>query len=168
MKLTDIILSKKANSLTKYPSIPTYHKMEKGKLSNELSVPNLNQMEKEVTEKIDGTNIRILILDDDYVIGSREEFMYARGDRVVPTKEKRKMEHLIRQAEWILGYEKLKPHTLYCIYGELYGSKILKSWHKYTKHDVYGFRVFDMWEMNINDFETIHKMFCEDEASSWR
>lgn len=36
-----------------------------------------------LTEKVDGTNSRIIVLPDgSYLIGSREELLYARGDLI--------------------------------------------------------------------------------------
>lgn len=73
---------KKLNSLTKYPSIPTYHALgERGKLSETIQVNFANQFIIG-TEKIDGTNARIICFSDGYVIGSREELLYAKGDLI--------------------------------------------------------------------------------------
>ena len=67
----------KINSLTKYPSIPTYHKLDpkNGSLLEEA----LNfQGTLIATEKVDGTNARIICLPDgNYLLGSREELLYA-------------------------------------------------------------------------------------------
>lgn len=63
------------NSLTKYPSIPTYHDLDpaNGSLLNTTVAytgPVIG------TEKIDGTNSRIVSLPDGtYILGSREEFL---------------------------------------------------------------------------------------------
>jgi hypothetical protein len=69
------------NSATKYPSIPTYHTLaDRGVLTDETV-----RFTDEVilTEKVDGTNGRIVLLPDgDYFIGSREELLHAKGDRV--------------------------------------------------------------------------------------
>jgi hypothetical protein len=68
------------NSLTKYPSIPTHH---------ELDPKNGGLLESATafvgsvigTEKVDGTNGRIIVLPDgNWIIGSREELLHARGD----------------------------------------------------------------------------------------
>lgn len=68
------------NSLTKYPSIPTYHSLDpsNGNLLDDrvgFTAPVIG------TEKIDGTNARIISLPDgSYLLGSREELLYAKGD----------------------------------------------------------------------------------------
>src|SRR4051794_25742951 len=69
------------NSMTKYPSIPTYHPMgDRGVLGDE---PLRFEGRAIATEKVDGTNSRILLLPDGtYLIGSREELLYARGDLI--------------------------------------------------------------------------------------
>jgi hypothetical protein len=65
--------------MTKYPSIPTYHTLgEKGTLLEETV-----SFEGEVilTEKVDGTNARIILLPDgSFILGSREELLYASLD----------------------------------------------------------------------------------------
>lgn len=70
----------KINTLTKYPSILTLHKLgEKGRLTNELTTP----VEGEImyaTEKIDGTNVRIICYGTEYLIGSREFILHHCGD----------------------------------------------------------------------------------------
>ncbi|WP_236142941.1 RNA ligase family protein [Nostoc sp. CMAA1605] len=71
----------KLNSLTKYPSIPTYHALgEKGKLLEETVTFDGEVI---LTEKVDGTNSRIILLPDgNYVLGSREELLFAKGDLI--------------------------------------------------------------------------------------
>src|SRR6188768_1972097 len=68
------------NTATKYPSIPTYHKFgEKGRLTEELNVIFKGAVIG--TEKIDGTNTRIILPPgNDYIIGSREELLFSGGD----------------------------------------------------------------------------------------
>src|ERR1043165_1712275 len=70
------------NSMTKYPSIPTYHALDprNGNLTDE-TVPFNGPVFG--TEKIDGANARIILLSDDtYLLGSREELLYAKGDLI--------------------------------------------------------------------------------------
>ena len=71
------------NSATKYPSIPTYHTLDPKNGGLLETAVGFGGGEVILTEKVDGTNGRIVVLPDgDYVIGSREELLYARGDRV--------------------------------------------------------------------------------------
>ncbi|EWM19677.1 hypothetical protein KUTG_09981 [Kutzneria sp. 744] len=70
------------NSMTKYPSIPTYHRLDSS--NGSLAEPTV-PFEGEVigTEKIDGTNGRIITFPDGrYIIGSREDLLYAKGDLI--------------------------------------------------------------------------------------
>jgi hypothetical protein len=71
---------RRLNSATKYPSIPTYHRLgEKGRLQEDVLTPfPLDpSTEYEITEKIDGTNTRIVLApsSEEYLIGSREEWL---------------------------------------------------------------------------------------------
>jgi hypothetical protein len=100
-----VIDLRKLNSATKYPSIPTYHKIRPGGSRGgtwlEEEVPVLfNDPDTEVivTEKINGTNGRIIFTDQIpglfgglnegdtrrrwYLIGSREELLTAQGDLI--------------------------------------------------------------------------------------
>jgi hypothetical protein len=71
------------NSFSKYPSIPTWHaKDHRGRLSPELTAAPWPADDYVATEKIDGTNARILVRPNDYLIGSREAWLTAYGDRV--------------------------------------------------------------------------------------
>lgn len=173
--LTDILNSKKANSLTKYPSIQTYHKIgEGGILEEKLTFPHDNK-KLYITEKIDGINVRIIILKHedkyDYIIGGREDWLHAKGDRAILAKEKKKIAYISNIAECLIeGLEDyILPDTLYCFYGELHGSKLQKSWKNYTCHeDTYGFRVFDAWDMPLNIFEDLVDSLDENGCSLWR
>ena len=68
------------NSATKYPPIPTYHQINP---ADGTLLPEPIEFPGQVvaTEKVDGTNGRIVLLPSgEYVIGSREELLHARGD----------------------------------------------------------------------------------------
>ena len=71
----------KLNSMTKYPSIPTYHTLgDKGTL---LEQTVSFEGKVVLTEKVDGTNSRIILLPDvNFVLGSREELLFAKGDLI--------------------------------------------------------------------------------------
>lgn len=170
MDLTTIIQSKKGNSLTKYPSIMTYHKMGKGILEEKINMPEQDRDQNVyISEKIDGINMRILILNGDYVIGSREEFIYAKGDRAVSPNIKDYIGYMISTAEDLIRSKAIKRDVLYCIYGELYGSKIQSAWKRYTSSkDTYGYRIFDVWDMPVLEFATMYDSMTPDAASNWR
>jgi len=78
-KTTDL---RALNSATKYPSILTYHKLgERGRLTDVLNIDPQGSLV--VTEKVDGTNTRVIFMPDGYfLIGSREHLLYAKGDLI--------------------------------------------------------------------------------------
>jgi hypothetical protein len=131
------------NSATKYPSIPTYHS---------LNPANGNLLEERapftgpviLTEKIDGANGRIVILPDgDWLIGSREELLYARGDRIVnpalsivPT--------LLPVAEALGDNWPGQDAAICTFYLEVYGYRIGQGAKQYASTDVTSCRLFDM------------------------
>ena len=65
------------NSATKYPPIEMYHVLdERGTLTEDLTFGFAGDVV--FTEKVDGTNARIILLPGgDYIIGSREHLLYA-------------------------------------------------------------------------------------------
>lgn len=160
---------RKLNSITKYPSILTYHSIGKGGTLEETLIHNLVNQELEATEKVDGTNTRIVFIgDSDYYIGSREELIYARHDRVanditVPTGK------IIPIAEEIIISGKLDPTKLTVVYLESYGGKITKAWKQYAmSSNDYGFKVFDIFTMDIEQLlERLDTMKLES-ISTWR
>lgn len=143
----------KVNSLTKYPSIPTYHAMgDRGVLKPEVQVAFPSGVELVGTEKIDGTNGRIIFLPDGNVfIGSREELLYAVGDLFGNTtlgivRTLRSTAERLK-AEWGPQWT-----TVFC---EVYGGDV-PGWKQYTSADARAsdFRVFDIitmtdWEMQL-------------------
>ncbi len=127
----------KINSLTKYPSILTLHKLgQKGRLTDELTTP-IDGEQLFATEKIDGTNVRIICLGDEYLMGSREFILHYCTDL------------FFDPAQGIVdGLKDLKvkiPKTseLTVIYGELFGGKVSSNSKQYGM-DKLGFRVFDI------------------------
>lgn len=70
----------KINTLTKYPSILTLHRIgEKGRLINELTTP-IHGEEMSASEKIDGTNARIICYGSEYLVGGREFILHHSHD----------------------------------------------------------------------------------------
>ena len=71
----------RTNTITKYPSIPTYHTFDPS--NGQLDEPAMIfGGEVWATEKIDGTNGRISLTEGGYYIGSREELLHWADDRV--------------------------------------------------------------------------------------
>src|SRR5438477_10408042 len=72
----------KLNSMTKYPSILTYHCLgEKGVLQDKVQIPFEGRVIG--TEKVDGTNTRLIFCpDQSVVVGSREDLLWERRDLI--------------------------------------------------------------------------------------
>lgn len=177
------------NSATKYPSIPTYHKMgDKGRLTQELEV-DFASSDIFCTEKIDGTNARIVLFPDgSYLIGSREEVLYASGDMLhIPTQG---IVETIRSSGiasalsgemlgHLLGLRSIQtdPSTedafhrgaMVVVYGEVYGGKASAASKHYTggNTEFVGFRVFDAWSCDVESRERLLEMPRE-EIACWR
>jgi hypothetical protein len=155
----------KLNSMTKYPSIPTYHVLgDKGMLQDEVLVPFGEppyQDDLYPTEKIDGTNARIVFLPGNlYIIGSREEFLYAKGDLI-----QNPAMGIVNAVKDIA--EQINDNTYDSIvvyFGEVYGAGIGSSAKQYSKTKV-GFRLFDV--LTINDHAKLFEK-SKEEISIWR
>jgi hypothetical protein len=127
------------NSLTKYPSIPTYHLLDprNGGLQDEAVVfsgPVVG------TEKVDGTNARMILTPDgDWFLGSREELLHAKGDRIFNPSQ-----GIVAALKPVV--EALPPVTdLRVFYVELYGGKVGAAAKQYTTDPTrYGWRLFDV------------------------
>jgi hypothetical protein len=72
----------KLNSLTKYPSILTYHTLgDKGALQDAVQVPFAGGVLG--AEKVDGTNARLIFgPDGSAIVGSREDLLWERRDLI--------------------------------------------------------------------------------------
>ncbi len=128
------------NSLTKYPSIPTFHALgAKGVLTEEclpFSGPVL------LTEKIDGTNTRVVVFPDGrYVIGSRSELLHARGD-LIANPALGIVDAVREVAERLV--DAARSDALVAFYGEVYGGKVTGASKQYTGARRVGFRLFDV------------------------
>lgn len=132
---------KALNSLTKYPSIPTYHRLDprNGGLTDE-TVAFAGQVIG--TEKIDGTNSRIIMLPGGgYLLGSREELLYFRGD-LIGNPALGIVEHLRPVAERLAPPASGDPITVF--YLETYGGKIGGQAKNYSAGGAVGWRLFDV------------------------
>jgi hypothetical protein len=129
------------NSLTKYPSIPTYHLLDprNGGLQEQAVVfsgPVLG------TEKVDGTNARMILTPGgDWLLGSREELLHARGDLIGNPSQ-----GIVAALKPVV--EALPPVTgeeIRVFYVELYGGKVGAAAKQYTTDPArYGWRCFDV------------------------
>lgn len=127
------------NSATKYPSIPTYHAIgDRGVLSGEAEPFPEGSI---VTEKIDGTNARVVLFGDgDWIIGSREELLHAKGDRIYNPA----LGIVDAVREYAEAAMRDPRHKIIVVYGEVYGHKIGAAAKNYTTSDQVGFRPFDV------------------------
>ncbi|HYF62755.1 MAG TPA: RNA ligase family protein [Herpetosiphonaceae bacterium] len=131
----------KLNSLTKYPSIQTYHRLDtaNGGLQEEPAIFRGTVL---ATEKVDGTNARIILAPDgDYLLGSREELLYARGD-LIGNPALGIVEALKPVAERVRAALPPADEVL-VLYGEVFGGKVTAASKQYTAERRVGFRLFD-------------------------
>lgn len=129
------------NSMTKYPSIPTYHKLDprNGGLTEE---PVRFEGMVIGTEKVDGCNARIILLPDGtYLIGSRENLLYAKGDLIgdqalgIVDALRPIADHIDSHVNVASGVEVL--------YVEVYGGRTTPASKQYTNTGKVGVRLFD-------------------------
>ncbi|MEU9621735.1 RNA ligase family protein [Streptomyces sp. NPDC048155] len=146
------------NTATKYPSIPTYHTLDpkNGGLIEETVAFTGDVY---LTEKVDGTNGRIVSFPSgDYVIGSREELLYARGDLIGNPALG------IADALRPLA-DRLTPPTsgIRILYLEVYGGKVTAASREYTGSRAVGYRLFDAADVPLDILE-----WPRARISSWR
>jgi hypothetical protein len=129
------------NSMTKYPSIPTYHALDP-KNGNLLEDPVRFTGHVIATEKVDGTNGRIILLPDGtYLIGSRETLLYAKGD-LIGDATLGIVDALRPIADGIDGH--VDPSgAVQVLYVEVYGGKVTPASKQYTSTGRVGARLFD-------------------------
>jgi len=134
----------KLNTATKYPSILTYHAMgDRGSLQRDVNAGvDFGGVSVIVTEKVDGTNARIIFDESgDFILGSREELIYAKNDRVWPEKQPILRELLNEKLPCTVS---ALPNTgITVLFGEVYGEKINSG---YTKSR--GFLIFDAMRLD--------------------
>jgi hypothetical protein len=137
------------NTLTKYPSIPTYHTLNPA--NGRLAEPALDFPDGAIvvgTEKIDGTNARIIFTPDGgYFLGSREELLHYRGDLVANPAlgivEALKPE-AERLADAVVVRQWCGEDGLLILFGEVFGGKVTGGSKHYTGERAVGFRLFDV------------------------
>lgn len=130
------------NSATKYPSIPTYHQLDP---ANGMLLPEPTEFTGQViaTEKVDGTNGRIIMLPSgEYVIGSREELLYASGD-LIGNPALGIVQALRPVADDLSAPER----GLRVLFLEVYGGKVTGASKQYTGSRQVGHRLFDVAEI---------------------
>ncbi|MFW5416407.1 hypothetical protein J0910_07270 [Nocardiopsis sp. CNT-189] len=133
------------NSATKYPSIPTYHVLDP-KNGGLLEQTAAFSGEVVLSEKVDGTNARIILFPGgDYILGSREELLYARGD-LIGNPALGIVDALRGPAGRLTPPETgLRVHYL-----EVYGGKVTGASKEYTGSRAVGHRLFDIADVGAD------------------
>jgi hypothetical protein len=156
---------RKLNSMTKYPSILTYHKLgKKGSLLEErneaFDSSDTDGTEAIVTEKVDGTNSRIIILpenisDREFILGSREDLLYAHGDLIgnpalgIVDALKDISKEIVDKLFYSSSRFFMTDDKVLTLYLETYGGKnITKASKQYTSNREVGYRLFDASVVN--------------------
>lgn len=156
------------NSATKYPSIPTYHKIgDKGRLLEEVQVDFSGEKDLVLTEKIDGTNVRVVFFPDgDFIVGSREDLLFYSKD-ILHNPSMGIVESIREFAYRIAPDIRSFVDGMFVIYGELYGGKISKAAKNYTGEKTIGFRLFDAvnFDGHLTKKLTVK---TREEISQWR
>lgn len=163
--INDVKERNKLNSLTKYPSILTLHKLgDRGTLLNELTDPSITKNDTfYATEKIDGTNVRIIIHRDEFILGSRENLLHYSKDTLYDPAQG--IVDAIKSLKSVIPY----TNGLMVIYGELYGGNVTSHSNWYGKSAV-GFRVFDICDYDFGnvDWITMLLQMEQSQISHWR
>lgn len=143
---------RKLNSATKYPSIPTYHSLgERGALLEDIV--DFDGQDLIATEKVDGTNSRIILMPDGYfLIGSREELLHARGD-LIHNPALGIVETLKPMAERIASAFSTPSDVITVVYLETYGGKTTAASKQYTSKREFGYRVFDVSRVSVEQLD---------------
>jgi hypothetical protein len=153
----------KLNSMTKYPSILTYHVLgDKGTLQEAVQIPFTGRVIG--TEKVDGTNTRLIFCPDgSALVGSREDLLWERRDLIgnpaMGIVEAVK-DTIHRLFETLCRRERIAVY-----YVEVYGRNIGGGAKNYTKDGKVGFRLFDV--VLIDNFEALLDWPAE-QIARWR
>jgi hypothetical protein len=150
------------NSMTKYPSIPTYHTLDpkNGSLVEGETVAFAGPVLG--TEKVDGTNARIISLPDGtFLLGSREELLYAKGDLIGNPAQG----IVAALREVAAGLAPVDDDVVRVHFLEVYGGKVTAASKQYTGDKAVGFRLFDV--AVIRDYRAVLARPAA-EISTWR
>lgn len=149
------------NSATKYPSILTYHEMgDRGRLTEKVQIEFPAAQKLIVTEKVDGTNARIVFLPTgprNYIIGSREEFLTAQGDLIQnPTYG------IVKTLDPIAARSGTLSYMICSVFLEVYGGD-LPAAKQYSNQKTLGSRLFDIAHVPLETLEQ-----PRDKIAHWR
>jgi len=126
----------------KYPKIETLFKRDENfKITNEIRLPEFENIKQWlITEKIDGTNIRIIFERENDSHDSVITF-WGRTDKAeIPLFLFEALQKMFCIEKFIEIFNEAKE---VCLYGEGYGARIQKGGGNYNKGN--SFRLFDVW-----------------------
>lgn len=153
---------RKFNSITKYPSIPTYHTIDPK--SGVLAEPTI-EFEGDVftSEKIDGSNSRVILFGTEYIIGSRNDLLFYCNDLLhLPT------ESIVDTVRPMADMIPIGSHdTLIVLYMESYGKGICGKAGKAYSTKGTSYRMFDALEIPMDAVHGLLELPLE-EISRWR
>lgn len=156
------------NTLTKYPSIPTYHALDRGRPSDELNCAFNADDELFFTEKVDGTNARIVFFSDgSWFIGSRQDLLTYRDDLIRPNTMNI-VETVLADAQRLgdNSADMFDYGADMVVYGEVYGHGIGKNGKQYASGANRSFRVFDVQTLPKNWPDMLEQPL--EELATWR
>lgn len=148
---------------TKYPSIETV--WERDKATNKLIVGALREPVNHVvglwhiSEKIDGTNIRVIYTPTERIIGGRTDAATLNVDVIRAVADA--VPSHATTLEYLLNGKDVKDTFLFTIYGEAYGPGIQKNGARYSEFK--RFAAFDVrfgdagWWADIDERDGILK-----------
>lgn len=153
----------KLNSMTKYPSILTYHYLgEKGLLQDTVQIPFAGRVVG--SEKIDGTNCRLIFCpDESALVGSREDLLWERRDLIGNPAM-----GIVEAVRAVVRTQFTKLCTVNSInvyFLEVYGKSIGAGARNYTKEGKVGFRLFDV--ITIENYDELLGLPTE-KIALWR
>ena len=153
----------KLNSMTKYPSIPTYHTLNPKDGCLEEPAIEFPCGTVYATEKLDGTNSRVVLMPDGkFLIGSRKEFLCC-GDDVIYNQSLGIVDIMRDTAEKITRKIDL-PDCISVFFFESYGKGINSKAYstKSTSH-----RMFDVATITEKQFNEMMEWPIGN-ISAWR
>ena len=134
------------NSATQYPSILTYHALgDRGRLAEVRNTDLAGAGRLEITEKIDGTNARIVLAPPGLgapLIGSRTELLHYLDDVIANPAQG--IVAAVRAHALALAEALAEPDRLVVVFGEVYGGRTASGAKNYSAAGAVGFRVFDI------------------------
>ena len=154
--LVDQCTFEKIEALTRYPQILSFHKIENNLATNQLNeLPDNYQplpthpekLDIVIQEKIQGTNCRIIIFDTDFFIGTNDEIIYAKNDRIASSPI---VGPIINTLQQFIQMNQGSLERMVVLYGQAFG-KGLPNANRYTKNNQRAFRVFDGFSIPAND-----------------